>query len=123
MNKHGEVLLSWAGSILIVKAKGPFNDEGALAAIDEINKFVSSKNLATWYRLGIWDDATLGSPSTIKLVKNIHEWYLENGCKSIAIVVCNSVQRSVAENLFGSTAKIFSIEEDAKEWLFSQVAN
>ena len=111
MNIHGKVLISWEGSILIIKFKGPFNDEGTLDALDAIEKSVSTKNLAIWYRLAIWDDETLGSPSTIKLIKErTHEWDLEKHCKKIAVVVCNSLQQSIVENLFGSSAKIFRIE-------------
>jgi hypothetical protein len=120
MNKHGEVLLSWEGSILIVKVKGPFNDEGAIDAVHEIKKSVYSKNIATWYRLGFWDEEALGSPSTFNQVKEIHEWSLANGCKRTAVVVCNSLQHSVLENLLGGTVQIFRIEADAKKWLLSQ---
>lgn len=119
MNRHGEVLLSWEGNILIIRAKGAFNEEGVQHAIDAIKETVSASKLDIWHRLGIWDEEALGSPSTLTLVKEIHEWCIDKGCNRIAIVLCNSVQQTVAENMFGDKVHIFRDEGDAKQWLLS----
>jgi hypothetical protein len=119
MNRHGELQLSWEGNILIVKAKGAFNNEGALAGVIAIKKLVSTKNLPSWHRLGFWDEEYLGSPSTLQMFKEVHEWCSENGCGRVAVVVCNSLQENVAGRIFGSKAKVFRLESDARDWLFS----
>jgi hypothetical protein len=120
MNKHGEFLLSWEVNLLVVKAKGPFNEEGTFAGIVEIEKFVSAKNIAPWCKLGIWDKESLGSPVALQMVKDYHEWCIKNGCVRTAYVVHNSIQKSVAEKLYGSKAKVFRLESEARKWLFSQ---
>jgi hypothetical protein len=117
MNKHGELLLLWEGSNLIIEAKGPFNEEGALAGIVAMKKSVAIKNLATWQRLGVWDEEALGSPSTLKMAKDTHKWCFENGCERAASIVTSSIQQSVAEKIFGSESKIFRLESDARKWL------
>jgi hypothetical protein len=117
MNKHGDLQVSWEGNILIIKAKGAFNEEGALAGIIEIKKIVSTKNLVSWHRLGFWDEEYLGSPSTLEMFKEVHEWCSENGCEKVGVVVCNSIQESVVGKYFGSKAKVFRLESNARDWL------
>jgi hypothetical protein len=121
MNKHGELLLSWEESILIVRANGSFNEEGALAAVTEVKKSVLAKKHPCWQRLGFWDEEYLGSPETMQLFKEVHEWCLSNGCVKVAVVVCNSLQQQVAEKIFSSKAKVFRCEHDARAWLISEV--
>ena len=65
MNEHGELLLSWEQNMLIIRANGSFNEEGALAGIKAIKKSVLTKNLNVWYRLGFWNEDYLASPSTL----------------------------------------------------------
>ena len=121
MNKHGELLLSWEGSILVIKAKGAFNEEGALDGIKAIKKSVSTKDISTWQRLGFWDDEYLGSPATLQMFKDAHEWCSGKGCERVAVVVSNSLQESVVEKNFGCRAKVFKLETDARKWLVSKL--
>ena len=117
MEHHGDVKVAWDGSILIVHAQGPFNDEGMQRAITAVQTVVLAKNLPRWQRLSICDKETLGSPSTLKLVGYINTWCLANGCEKTAIVVCDSVQENVAQILFASSVKVFFNEAEARAWL------
>lgn len=121
MNKHGELLFSWEKNILIVHAKGPFNEEGAFAETNKLKKFILKMNVTKWGKLGIWDDESLGSAEAIEIVENYHRWCVENGCETTAYVVCNCLQKSISEKVYSSTAKIFKDEPDAKKWLSSQL--
>jgi len=121
MNRHGKVLLFWNKDILTVQAKGPFNEEGALAEINKIKVFILQKNAIKWYKLRIWDEESLGSSEAINMAKNYHKWCLENGCVKTAYVVCNSIQKSISEKIYSGTAKIFQSEYDAKKWLLSDI--
>ena len=119
MEKHGELLVSWEENILIIKVNGSFNKEGALAGITAIKESICRKNIETGHRLGFWDEEYLGSPSTMKMFKDAHEWCAENGCERVAVVVSNIVQQDVAEKIFSPHTKIFRIESDARKWLVS----
>lgn len=117
MNKHGELLYFWEGDLLTVNAKGPFNDEGILSSGVGIKKAILSQNIKNWRRLEILDEETLGSPSVLALVKDLFDWYLDNGCERVAVVVCNSVQQAVIEKMLQSSDPIFRNFSDAKKWL------
>lgn len=120
MDKHGELLISWEKSLLVIKTKGPFNEEGALAGIIKIKESVVTKNVKNWQRLGVWDEASLASPDALKMVKNAHQWCLQHGCERVASVVVTSLQQSVAEKMFDNEVKIFRLESDARKWLASK---
>ncbi|WP_435237464.1 hypothetical protein ACR30L_07825 [Psychromonas sp. PT13] len=121
MNRHGQFLFSWEENILIIHAKGPFNEEGVLAETNKVKKFILSKNVTKWAKLGIWDDESIGSPEAIAIVENYHQWCIENGCVKTAYVVCNSIQQSISEKVYSSAAQIFKSEDDAKKWLLSNL--
>lgn len=121
MKKHGELLLSWEENIFIIHAKGAFNEEGAIAGIAAMKESVLAQNLVVWNRLLFWDDECLSSPSTLKKFKVVHQWFVDKGCKKVAVVVSNHLQFGVAENIFnGHSAKVFFAESDAKKWLALQ---
>lgn len=121
MNEHGQLLFYWEKDTLIINAKGPFNEKGALAETNKIKKLIMEKNVTKWCKLGIWDDESFGSAKSIAIVESYHQWCIENGCVKTACVVCNSLQKSIAEKVYNGTAKICQSERDAKGWLLSDI--
>ena len=122
MNKHGEFLFSWEKNILIIHAKGPFNEEGVLAATNEAKEFILKQKVTKWCKLAILDEESLGSSEAIEVVEKYHQWCIEKGGVTTAYIVCNSIQKSILEKIYNGTAKIFDQEDDAKKWLISYLA-
>ncbi|MDP5032588.1 MAG: hypothetical protein NWQ54_04355 [Paraglaciecola sp.] len=120
MQHHGEATLLWEESILIVEARGPFNEEGMYHVFENIKKAVLNKKLDRWQKLSICDKETLGSPSTLKLLNEINVWCTEQGCEKMAVVICTSLQHFIAEHQLKSASKIFFEKEEAKQWLIEQ---
>ena len=122
MNKHGEFLFSWEKNILTIQAKGPFNENGALAETNKIKEFILKKNVTKWCKLGIWDDESLGPLSAIKVIEEYQQWCTKHGCIKTGNVVSNSIQKSIAEKIYNRNGKVFLNERDAKKWLLSQIS-
>ncbi|WP_281560788.1 hypothetical protein [Thalassomonas sp. RHCl1] len=120
MKRHGVVTLSWQANLLVFKAYGPFNEEGIEAVFYEAQQSVINRQLQRWNRLEILDDETLGSPAVLNRVKDLYAWFENNGCEHTAVVVSNSVQIYVTEELLQSKAKIFRDINTAKKWLAEQ---
>lgn len=119
MKHHGEAKLYWQGSILVVEAHGPFNEEGMQIVVKNIKQCVFAKHLPVWQKLSICDKETLGSPSTLAVLQDINTWCANNGCEKMAVVVCTSLQNYIAEHQLKSAAKIFFDENEAKQWLLA----
>ncbi|WDD98533.1 hypothetical protein [Thalassomonas actiniarum] len=120
MKKHGVVTLNWQANLLVLRAYGPFNEEGIEAIFHEAQQSVINRQLQSWNRLEILDDETLGSPAVLNRVKDLYTWFENNGCEHTALVVSNCVQIYVAEELLKSKAKIFRDLDAAKKWLSEQ---
>lgn len=120
MNLHGTVSFVWDDDLIIISAKGPFNEEGLQESIAKIQSAILVKGIGLWRRMEIFDDETLGSPSCIKLSKAADQWFFEHGCYATAIVVSNRVQRALLEQANARNLGIFDDIESAKEWLGKQ---
>lgn len=120
---HGETHFKWQGDILIVNAVGPFNIEGVQASHQKLKEFVAAANKSTWYRLDYADDNTFGDLEVIRSIGKSFFWCFENGCKSIASVTSNSLQRTLFESFLARhdlNLLPFDYEEDALDWIQSQ---
>ena len=120
MNMHGEISIVWHGNLIEITSTGPFNVEGLNHCISIIKKSILNKNIKSWCRMEIWDDETLGSPACIALSKVKALWCVNHGCYATAIVVSNSVQRSLLESEARSNIRIFDDAVIAKKWLDEQ---
>jgi hypothetical protein len=117
MQSHGELILEWKKDLLIVYPKGPFNEEGALDAIQSLKNAVLFRNIDNWARLEVWEEDTLGSPKVMNDVKELYLWCSEHGCLATAVVVKNSVQSSLVEKHFSGNIGLFNNEKEAIDWL------
>ena len=117
MKKHGTVDFYWLDNLLVIKTYGPFNEEGVDHAISEVKESVQNQEAKAWLRLEILDDETLGSPTVLARVKELHQWCEYNGCDNSAIVVSNNLQVYMVENMIESQINVFRDLDKAKTWL------
>ena len=117
---HGDVSFEWKGDLIEINSVGPFNVEGLSYSISVVKNSILGKNLKSWRRLEIWDDETLGSPECFVLAREKAKWFIENGCYASAIVISNSVQRSLLESAATSNVRLFENVAAAKKWLDKQ---
>jgi len=121
LNLHGQVTISWEEDLFVVSAYGPFNEEGLIYCANKLMEQVSSRNLANWKKLEIWDDKTLASPDALKVVKPLFDWYKLKGCELDVFVIKNSVQKYILDELDISNLVIFYDEKEARDWLSKQL--
>jgi hypothetical protein len=117
MESHGKVLLRWQGNLLVALPKGPFNEEGGLKAINKLQQTVINKNAEYWLRLELWQDDALGSPEVMADAMKSFQWGTDRGCRAIAVVVANSLQRQILEKAQPENTKIFDNRKKALLWL------
>lgn len=115
MNKHGHMKLSWQGDLFIVEVEGPFNEEGIEFWFSELKKSVENSRHKVWRRLEVWNDEVIGSPKTMETGAKIYEWYENNGCDKVAIVISNGFQEQVLQQM-DNDVKIFRDKETAEKW-------
>ena len=120
MNLHGEIIFTWEADLFTLEAKGPFNEIGLEYWFSEIKKQVIAKGFLNWRRLEIWDDEALSTPKGLDIAKIIFDWYEQNGCILVAVVISNSLQEQIIKESFKSKAEIFHDIETAKTWISSQ---
>lgn len=120
MNAHGEVFLEWDEDLLIVHARGPFNEIGAESSILAIQSSIRNENRKLWCRLEVWDQETLGSPAVVALIKDAAVWYKENGCFASAVVISNSIQNQLIQKVTNEQTKTFYDKSEAIQWLNDQ---
>jgi hypothetical protein len=116
MNSHGYLEFTWKSNILYVEAFGPFNEEGAIDASQEYLEKTKNNGSSNYSIIEIWDENSLGSPIVMEKIANMWRTVTENNCTSIAIVVSNSVQRSLCEKLLPVIGRVFTKMDDAEIW-------
>lgn len=119
MLAHGSLELSWKKHILYAQAFGPFNEEGILAAGE---KYLSAlKEKATLKEsfsvIEIWDQHSITAPEAMEGVKQLWGALASLGCQSFALVVCNNLQKSVAQQYLPAAAQVFHDLESAENWV------
>jgi hypothetical protein len=117
MYKHGEISFTWQNDILIVKVKGPFNEESIAHYAPILKDSVLNRSVDKWKRLEFWNDEALGCPKTLALAKEVFDWYEMNGCTLTAVVISNVLQKRILKDIFQSNAEIFVDKNKAIEWL------
>jgi hypothetical protein len=117
MQSHGEIILNWQGNVLIINPQGPFNEEGAVKAINTVKNSIHIKNRTSWSRLEVWGEDTLGSPTVMNSVKEFYLWCTAHGCKATAVVIKNDFQRNIIETYCSGNVGIFNNKDEATAWL------
>ncbi len=117
MEPHGELTFHWVENILVVRANGPFNDEGTRVAREAFQVNVLKGGFATWYRLELWDESVLGTPDAMAQLEGFYKWGVEQGCAVTAIVIQNSLQANIIKTGLSDFADVFNSEVKAMEWL------
>jgi len=120
MNAHGDISLSWEGDLLIIEVFGPFNEIGLKNIIARIRESILTKGIDAWRKLEIWDEETLGSPDIVSMGEIVAKWYKDNGCYASAVVVCNSLQEQLVNNITSNNTKSFRNKNTAMKWLTLQ---
>ncbi len=117
MEAHGYLKFKWVADILYVYVFGPFNEEGATKAASEYISLLSVKGNSSYSIIEVWDAESLGSPMVMSKISEMWALFSKNNCTFIAIVVSNSLQKSLCEELLPSIGKVFLNIEDAESWI------
>ena len=120
MKSHGNITLTWKGDILFVDAFGPFNEEGVISAGRQYLDAIHKRNGAKFSVIETWDEQSLSSPAGMQEAGKLWELLLAHNCQSIAIVVCNSLQRGLVAKMLPSIGTIFDTTLEAEDWLVSR---
>ena len=121
MNSHGYLKFIWKSNILNIEAFGPFNEEGVIDASQEYLKQVESIGSSNYSIIEVWDEDSLGSPLVMEKIANMWSIFIESNCTSIAIVISNSVQRSLCEKLLPINGRVFTKIDDAEIWTHENI--
>ncbi len=121
MQAHGDIRLDWRGRILRVETSGLFNEEGALAASARYQQTVCDAEDAPWARLDIWQSGVLGTPEVFAHAPEVYRWSAEHGCRAIAIVAGDQMQRELMDGLIPAPFAFFAEEALALSWLEQQL--
>lgn len=120
---HGMVQLKWQDDLMIISTQGPFNVEGIKQAGLAIRDSVTKQGLNSWIRMDITDDNALGDPEVISLIGRNYQWGFDNGCRAMALIYCNSLQKVLCEEFLSQSPlniKLFFCVQEAEEWLKTQ---
>lgn len=120
MEPHGELKLEWSGDVLYVKPKGQFNDEGARKAANEYFDLIQNKSCDEFSVIEVLNEDSIGTPKTMEEVAKVWRFIGENGCVALALVYCNEVQRSLAEDYLPEFGRLFSSVSEAEAWVRGQ---
>jgi hypothetical protein len=120
MNPHGEINLFWEDDILYLEAFGPFNEEGVIKAASEYLNTITKRNVTSFSVIEVWDEDSLSSPEGMEYVGKLWAQLVSNNCISLAVVVSNTVQRDISEQLIPSIGKVFNSKVAAKIWVLNR---
>lgn len=117
---HGSVKAHWDAQILTIHTQGPFNLEGIHQGGMLIRNAVKNRKHDQWLRLDIADNESLGEPGVIDAITSNYLWSFKNGCKAMALVYCNSLQKALYDNFMQDQSinfKAFYTIGEANDWL------
>ncbi|MCW8930858.1 MAG: hypothetical protein OQL19_11535 [Gammaproteobacteria bacterium] len=117
MNIHGKVICSWIDDILFVEAIGPFNNEGVINAAKLYLNTIQNRKFSKFFVVEIWDEESLGSPSSYKDVSKMWNALNDNGCIAFALVVSSNIQQLIARQIIPDIGEIFFNKEEAVKWI------
>ena len=117
MNPHGKIEFCWHGEVLFIYSYGPFNEEGITEAITELRQAVIEKNIHRWSRVEVLDEESLGSPQTVKLLKQSYQWFDDHGCRHTAVVAETSLLKQLLRTTITQKIEFFDSQEQALQWL------
>lgn len=123
LQPHGLINLVWEEDLLIIETQGPFNKEGITIAGKHLIESIIKRKSPSWRRLDITDDNALGDPEVMKSIAYGYLWGFENGCRAMALVYFNSLQKVLIENFIAENnvnLQAFSNINEAQNWLAEQ---
>ena len=119
-NVHGQWLIHLLpeAQMILVKGKGGWNYEAAIAYRDELFETASVLSGKSWAAFAYSDDWELGVPESEGVLKEISVWLHNNGCKCRVILANNQMVKSKTESLLRSSGQsaifVKTIEEAAE---------
>lgn len=122
MKIHGEWEISLLRNIVLSSVAGIFNEDGVQAELQDFYTLMPKTGAwASLINLSNWD---LGSDATFKLVGNFHQWILQHGCQRIAIVMPDTLRRTIhkknTSQFSADVFRYFASFEEASVWLSEQ---
>ena len=125
--QHGEVLFTVEDNIIIAKAIGSFNEEGAY---DYTNGFKDRIGQLGSQPFAILVDNLLmegATPEAFKVLEAYNQWLNDKPLVAKAFVVKSRVTTSIvtahSPSINQQTVENFSTKEDALQWLRTKLAN
>ncbi|TDF35423.1 hypothetical protein EYS14_18555 [Alteromonadaceae bacterium M269] len=122
---HGRIKLTWIDNILQLEGFGPFNEEGIVIALEDIQSKILHRpdSKKVWQRLDMLNYETIGSPKVMRVIGHSYLWSFSHGCNAIATVYSNVIQKAMLLDFKSETNTnmgLFEQKEDALEWLAAQ---
>lgn len=117
MLAHGRIDLYWRDNILCVDAFGPFNDEGVTSAAAIYLDTIKHNDFEDFFVIETWDKDSFGSPSVYQVVDKNWAAFAAYGCKGLAVVVSDQIQKSLAERILPEIGQVFTSKDNALQWL------
>ncbi len=116
MEAHGYFSFAWSGSILYVRACGPFNDKGISIATKAYLKVIRNNNNSKISIIEILDQDSLSSLNSLEKLGKVWMKLSLNNCISLAFVHVTSIQNSLAIKSIPIFGSIFNTVADAEKW-------
>jgi len=123
MKSHGEMSCQWQGDLLILNATGPFNLEGIEDCAKQLRNTIEMAPHNSWLRLDLPNNDTLGEPEVMASFGRYYLWGFNHGCRALAVVCTNLLQRSLCESFSEAhqiNFQVFDNKCEALAWLRTQ---
>lgn len=109
---HGSHEMTLKGNLLSVEAYGPWNREAAEEYCDRVRSITSDliKANKEWAVNIAIHGTGIYTPDSLELLRELHQWRLENGMKRIAIV-CDTCESDGSDILKMQLLSVYESEE------------
>jgi len=124
MEEHGSYSFEWQGDILVLSLFGGFNEQAINRFFLQVTESILTSARPRWVLLSSVDEAMLGSPEVISIIKSAYMWGIDHGCVAAAISGANLVVRSIFSSYFEDLAfntQNFDEKSEALLWLTAQL--
>lgn len=123
--KHDHYTIEQSDNVLLVDAKGPFNEETAKNYHHDITQLVEQMSGVPWGSLITFRGNTIFTPDAEQQLTKTTRYRQEKGMIAIAVVILNSayadIQQMQLQRIYRDcqiTFHVFSDTESAKAWLY-----
>jgi hypothetical protein len=130
--KHDHYTIERSNNVLIVDAKGPFNEDTAKSYHADITQLVEKMSGDPWGSLVVFRGSTVFTPEAERQLIETTRYRQKKGMIAIAIVMmsstCAEIKQMQLQRIYGDcciTFHVFSDTDSAKAWLdhYIQEAN